>query len=64
MGKNLITSIFAGLSVFVYEMWIKGFMASHNFFPSKLPHAFWDGLYTAFVCLLILFILRKLKITR
>ena len=62
MGKTLITSVFAGLSVFVYEMWIRGFMAAHNFFPSKLPHAFWDGLYTALICAAILLLLKNLKV--
>jgi len=64
MSKTLITSFLAGVSVFVYEMWIRGFMSSHNFFPSKFPHAFWDGLYTAIICAAILFVLRKVKILR
>lgn len=64
MGKSLITSLFAGLSVMVYEMWIRNFLASHNLIPGGLPRACWDGIFTAIICLLILLLLKKLRITR
>lgn len=62
MLKTFITALFAGLSVFVYEMWIKGFLAAHNFFPSGMSRAFWDALFTAIICVIILLLLKKTKI--
>ncbi|MCR4819696.1 MAG: hypothetical protein K5838_01055 [Elusimicrobiales bacterium] len=62
MGKNLTISLFAGISVFVYEAWIKEFMAAHSLIPGGLPRYCWDGIFTAVICMLILILLKKLKL--
>ncbi|MBP5286313.1 MAG: hypothetical protein J6Z08_00255 [Elusimicrobiales bacterium] len=62
MGRNLTISLFAGISVFVYEAWIKGFLAAHSLIPGGLPRSCWDGIFTAVICMLILILLKKLKL--